>query len=351
MIKTTVIGSFPKLNNLTVPTWFDNNNLYSYNPKKYTKYLQTFDVDNTIELLKRIKEIIIRQDNIGINILTDGEIKRENYIFYLLRHITGIDFKKIKHKKIMENTSYIYSPTITSQLKLNRNILANDFEIAKLFTPNNIKMTIPGPFTILDTINNEYYDSEEDLLHDLSKIINYEIIDLVKKGCKYIQLDEPSLIYEYNNLSDRIKYINNCFANIPDNITKIIHISSGYPNKLNIKLNKNVDAYKVLLPILDNSIIDQISIECIDHEDNFKILELVTKKYIIYGVIDIGSTDIETIHNIKIKIFKALKYIDSSKLIISPNGGLGMLSEDICYKKLENMVYAVKHVNVMLDLI
>lgn len=353
MIKTTVIGSFPKPIYLTVPNWFDNHSFKSsYSPDKYTKYLQIFNEGKTISLLKGIKEIISKQENIGIDILTDGELKRENFIFYMLRYVNGINFLKTKIKKIRGCALDIYSPTITSKIKLNRHVLSNDFEIAKLFTNNDIKITIPGPFTILDYLNNEYYKSNENLLNDICNLINCEIIQLVKKGCKYIQLDETSFIYNYNNIEDKIDYINNCFKNVPEDIKKIIHISRGYPKKLDKKfyINKNFDAYRVLLPVLDDSDIDQISIEGDFGEDNFEILDLIKKKDLILGVINIGSTVVETVYQIKIKIFKALEYIDPDKLIISPNGGMGMLPDEVCFKKLENMVYAVNHANIILNL-
>jgi len=352
-IKTTVIGSFPKPDYLKIPDWFKSNNTTTkYNVNDYTIYYENESHKKIEEynLLKAIKEVIELQDEIGIDVLTDGEVRREHYINYHLRHLQGIDFKVLIKKTSRNNAYTNLAPRITGKILPNKHFLTHDWKISQLFTKKNIKITIPGPMTIVDTFNNVYYHDTMELLEDLSKAINYEILDLVHNGCKYIQIDEPLFARKPSETLDfGIKYVEICFRDVPSNVCKIVHICCGYPDKLDKTdyPKADPDAYLRIAEALDNSCIDVISLEDRHRYNNLELFSKFKNVSIILGVIDIANNKIESIEDIKNRINEVLKYIPSERLIIAPDCGLAMLPKNICIQKLKNMVEAVNLLNLI----
>ena len=206
-----------------------------------------------------------------------------------------------------------------------------------------LKYTLPGPMTLYDTIVNKYYNNELECMMDIAVLINNEIKDLQKMGCSHIQLDEPV----YARYPEKvIKYsellLEACFKNIT--IHKSLHMCCGYPNKLEqtdyLKADKN--SYKSIAPILNDSIIDSISIEDSHRNNNLEeLLPLFNNKIIILGVVNIATVNMETVQEIVNRIMFALKYIDYERLWISPDCGLGMLPKEVAIAKLETIANAV----------
>jgi 5-methyltetrahydropteroyltriglutamate--homocysteine methyltransferase len=355
-IKTTVIGSFPKPKYLNIPDWFkcvSDRITIGYDINDYTKYISNKPKEHDKKLIDAIEEVIDLQDNIGIDILTDGEIGRENYINYHLRHINGIDFN-ILSQISSRNDAYVHNaPTIIGLIEPKEHFLSNDLIIAQKFTHKPIKITIPGPLTIIDTVYNIYYDNDDELLEDISNALNYEILDLVKNGCKYIQIDEPLLARTPKHKLDiSIKYIERCFRDVPPHVCKIVHICCGYPNKLDEtdypKANPN--SYYYIAELVDNSsYIDVVSLEDAHFNNDLKLFEKFKKISIILGVINISSSRVEEVDEIKNRINMVLKYIEPQRLIVGPDCGLGMLPLNICIRKLNNMVSAIKSINYELN--
>ena len=350
-IQTTVIGSFAKPHYLKIPDWFKggpNRLTTGYDVDNYTNYYKNIPPNHEYNLIKAIKSVIELQDEIGINILTDGELRREHYINYHLRHLCGIDFK-ILTKKMSRNNAYTHlSPTIIGKIKPKEHFLTFNWKTSKLFTKKDVKITIPGPMTIIDTFYNKYYSNKIDLLHDLSKAINYEILHLVENGCKHIQIDEPLFARNPEDaIKFGIKFIEKCFENVPTNVCKIVHICCGYPDKLNKTDYPKADpkTYLQIVEALDNSCIDTISLEDAHRHNDLELFSKFKKTSIILGVINISNTRIESIKEIKDRIYEILKFIPPNRLIIGPDCGLAMLPTDICIQKLKNMVEATKQVN------
>ena len=353
MIQTTVIGAYPKPNYLKIPDWFEGTPeslslTCGYKVNNYTEYNNNLPPDHTYNLIKSLKYVVETQDNIGIDILTDGEIGREHYINYHLRHLDGIDFENLNIKSSRNDAYKHLAPTIISKIKPKEHFLLYDWKLAQLFTKKHIKVTIPGPMTISDTVANKYYQNEDELLEDLSIAINYEIKHLVENGVKYIQIDEPLFArYPDKTLEYGIKYIEKCFQNIPEYIEKTIHICCGYPDKLNETDYPKADpnSYIQIAEELDKSCINVISIEDAHRYNDLKLFSMFKNTSIILGVVSIADTKIESVSEIKQRIETILQYISPEKLLIAPDCGLGMLPIDICNKKLENMVAAVKQLN------
>ena len=227
--------------------------------------------------------------------------------------------------------------------------LVEEWKSNQTLTDKPLKITIPGPMTITDTIANTYYKSDEELGNDLAIAINTEIKRLVDVGCKYIQVDEPLFARKPENaLAFGIQNLEKCFEGINQNdVEKITHICCGYPDKIDaVDYPKApLDSYKKIAMQLDNSIIDSVSIEDAHRYNDLTLLKDYKQTKVIFGLIKIASSKIETVEEIEERIFEALKNISKDQLIAAPDCGLGHLSRDLAIKKLKIMSQAVKKFN------
>ena len=190
---TTVIGSYPKPSYLLVPDWFNaEGGTDTTNPTAgYLDAINKMGDEREGIFLKATKEVIQDQVECGIDIVTDGEVRRENYIHYHCRHLAGIDFKQLTKKVARTGNYECYLPTITNKVEAKDAFLVNEWLTAQKLSSKPVKATLPGPMTITDTVANDYYSSNNQLGNDLAIAINVEIKRLVEVGCKYIQVDEP----------------------------------------------------------------------------------------------------------------------------------------------------------------
>ena len=345
---TTVIGSYPKPSYLQVPDWFNaEGGTDTVNPTKdYLDAISKMGDQKETIFLRATKEIVQDQIECGIDIVTDGEVRRENYIHYHCRHLEGIDFNKLTKKVARTGNYECYLPTVINKVEAKDSFLVNDWVLAQKLSSKPVKVTMPGPMTITDTIANNYYTSNNQLGNDLAYAINIEIKRLVEAGCKYIQVDEPLFARKPQEAIDYgIANLEKCFKDMQNSdAEKITHICCGYPDKLDaINYPKApLSSYKQIAKQLDNSIIDTVSIEDAHCYNDLNLLESFKKTKIILGLIKIASSIEETIEEIQIRIEKALNHIDLNRLIAAPDCGLGHLPRNLAKKKLKTMVGAVK---------
>ncbi len=342
---TTVIGAYPKPDYLQITDWFntEGGTDTAYPTKFYNEEIKRLGNNAEKIFNKASKDVIDDQIECGIDIITDGEIRRENYIHYHCRNIDGIDFNRLTKKVARTGNYECYLPTVTSKIQPLKEFLTKDWLASQKLSSKPVKITIPGPLTISDTISNEYYDSLKEMNKDLAETINVEIKRLIQVGCKYIQIDEPLFARKPKEaINFGIEHLERCFHGSDKNIEKITHICCGYPDKLD-SFNypkAPLKSYFDLAEILDNSIIDTISIEDAHRNNNLKLLEIFQNKKIIIGLIKIANSNIETIDEIDNRIKAALKYIDKERLLAAPDCGLGLLNRDLIKKKLKNLVAA-----------
>ena len=233
---TTVIGAFPKPAFLKITDWFNaSGGTDTANPTKfYNEEINRMGSEADEIFLKAAKEVIKDQEECGIDILTDGEVRRENYIHYHCRHLEGVDFDTLTEKVARTGNYKCWLPTITNKIKAKEEFLVSEWKLNQSQTSKPVKVTIPGPMTITDTIANTHYTSDEEMGNDLAVAINDEIKRLVSAGCKYIQVDEPLFARKPDNaLAFGIKNLEKCFDGITqENVERITHICCGYPDKL-----------------------------------------------------------------------------------------------------------------------
>jgi 5-methyltetrahydropteroyltriglutamate--homocysteine methyltransferase len=345
---TTVIGSYPKPSFLKLPDWFTakGGTDTKHPTEDYNNAIKSMGDKAESIFLKATKEVIEDQIECGIDIVTDGEVRRENYIHYHCRHLEGIDFNKLT-KKIARTGNYeCWLPTITNKVEAKDSFLVHDWSVAQNISSQPVKITMPGPMTITDTIANDYYTSVKELGEDLAKAINLELNRLVDAGCKYIQVDEPLFARKPREAIEYgVENLEKCFDGIsnPD-VEKITHICCGYPDKLDaVDYPKApLDSYQQIAKLLDKSIIDSISIEDAHRNNNLDLLEKFDTKTIILGVVKIASSEIESEEKINQRVNQALDYIDKKRLILAPDCGLGFLPQELCLRKLRIMTKVAK---------
>ncbi len=345
---TTVIGAYPKPNYLKITDWFNaKGGTDTANPTKfYNDEIRKMGNDADKIFKKAAEDVIKDQLDCGIDIVTDGEIKRENYIHYHCRHLNGVDFNTLTEKVAITGNYKCWLPTITDKISATEPFLIDEWKNNQSISSKPVKVTIPGPMTITDTIANSYYKSDDEMGHDLAIAINVEIKRLVEAGCKYIQVDEPLFARKPENaLYFGISNLEKCFEGINDSsIEKITHICCGYPDKIDaVNYPKApLDSYKKIAKALDNSIIDSVSIEDAHRYNDLRLLSYYEHTKIIFGVIKIASSSIETKEEIENRINESLKYISKEQLILAPDCGLGHLSRELAVKKLKIMSSVAK---------
>ncbi|XP_065052240.1 5-methyltetrahydropteroyltriglutamate--homocysteine methyltransferase-like [Rhopilema esculentum] len=345
-LKTTVIGSFPKPEYLGIPCWVKNGKEVINFVEEYNKALSSQgaeDIEN--QLQAATQDIIALQRRVGLDLLTDGELRREKYIHTFCRSLNGFDFQKTK-KKICRNGAWEgLLPTIVSKVshKEEPGFMAKEWKWSQNMSERPIKVTIPGPMTIMDTFCDDFYNNDEELLNDLAKCINIELKLLAEAGCKEIQVDEPVLMrYPMQGLEYGIKYLSACITDVPKEVFKTVHACCGYPQYLDQTDYEKADkgAYLKLAPSLDNSGFDALSIEDTHRRNDPELFKAFKKMKIVLGVIDVVKSRLETVEEIRKHISDVLEYLPRERLIIAPDCGLIFLPINLVENKLANMVKA-----------
>ena len=350
-IPTTTIGSFPKPKYLPVRDWFDSardeGGMNSpKTTKQYTEARKRLDEEAESLFERAAKEIIDIQLEAGVTIPTDGEVRRENYIHYHCRHLTGFDFENLEHRVLRDGAYETELPAIRGPVKQQRvTYSSKDFLAAQKLSPVPIKFTLPGPLTIMDTNADCFYHDRKKLNHDLAETVNKEILSLVEAGCKYIQVDEPLFARQ---IDDAVNFgfegLEHCFHKVPKEVTKIVHMCCGYPDHLDDEDYKKADpdSYSTLSSYVDVSGFDQLSIEDAHCCNDLSLLDKFSRKTIIFGSVAIARSRIETVEEVAGRLREALDHIDRERLVVAPDCGLGLLTPEIASKKLDVMVRATK---------
>jgi 5-methyltetrahydropteroyltriglutamate--homocysteine methyltransferase len=345
-IRTTTIGAYPKPEYVPIPDWFQEDSTVAKDPTKALDNCTECYGPQAEELLDRAtREVVLEQVQLGIDIPGDGEVRRENYIHYHCRNLAGIDFTRLTRKAMRDGQWVVAVPTITGPIKAGAGFLVRDWRVAQAVTEKPVKITLPGPLTIIDSTNNSFYEDERKLAADLATAINNEVCNLAEAGCRWIQIDEPIFARQPEKaLAFGIENLERCFYGIPAEVNRTIHICCGYPDRLdNDQFQKAPSQnYFRLAPTLDEAALDVISIEDAHRPNDLSLLELFKHQTIILGVIGIARSRIESVEEIASRLQKALDHIDKERLVAAPDCGLGMLSRRQVKAKLANMVKAAQ---------
>ncbi len=351
-ILTTCIGAFPKPEYVPMKDWFQMDMGLTETAGAVTRQANELQGDNSTEveaLYKKATQAAVEdQVHCGVSIPTDGEQRRENYIHYHCRHLEGFDFSNLTSRILRDGAYTAELPTIRGEIRAkDEHFLDHDFNVAQSFTKQPVKITIPGPTTVMDTCANEYYKHERQLAFDLADAMNHEIRALAAAGCKYIQVDEPLFARNVKRALDYgIECLDRCFDGVSEDVTRIMHMCCGYPGHLDDMDYHKADrsSYFKLATSIDASSIDQVSLEDAHRYNDLSLLEKFSNTSVIFGSVAIAQSKIESVEEIISRLKAALIHIDKSRLIAAPDCGLAMLGRDLAIKKLSNMCIAASEV-------
>jgi len=346
---TTCIGAYPKPDFLQLPDWFNlPDGPDSANPTESWEAALAALGGQSDAMIRCASEQVMRdQTEAGIDIPTDGEIRRENYIHYHCRHLKGIDFSQLTVKELRGGAYSAELPTITSAISArDTGFLVEDWQLAQSFTDRPVKITLPGPMTIADTNANDFYDSECQLGADVADALNREVQALAEAGCVHIQVDEPVFARKPAKALDYgMENLERVFFGVPNTVVKTMHMCCGYPDRLDRENYPKADrqAYFELIDAVDQSAVEIVSIEDAHRHNDLSLLDRVEKTTVILGVVAIALSRIETVEEISLRLKAALDHIDHDRLIVAPDCGLGLLGRDLARAKMKNMCAAAKH--------
>ncbi len=347
-LKTTCLGAYPKPDWLPVRDWFQieegHTTAGSEVTRLYTKTANQAGTEFDKLLDEATRAAVADQVECGIDIVTDGEQRRENYIHYHCRHLAGFDFEDLTRKVLRSGAYETELPTIRGKIEPNGDhFLDHDWKVAQSFTERPVKLTVPGPITIMDTTANDFYRDDRELAFDLADALNYEIRALADAGCKFIQVDEPVFARKPDEaLAYGVDALERCFDGVPTDVTRVVHMCCGYPNHLDDETYLKADpmCYHQIAQAMDASSIDQLSLEDAHRHNDLGLYDKFQAITIVFGAIAIAKSRVEPVEEVADRITQVLDHIDRDRLVIAPDCGLGFLGRDLAMEKLKNMTAA-----------
>jgi 5-methyltetrahydropteroyltriglutamate--homocysteine methyltransferase len=338
LLPTTLVGSYPQ------PDWLvDRTKLAGRAPARIrASELWRIAPDALEQAHNDATLLAIRdQERAGLDILTDGEIRRESYSNRFATALEGIDLENPGHVLSRSGKPDIV-PRVVGKIRRNHPVEVDDVKFLRAHTNRKIKVTIPGPFTMAQQAQNDFYPSEAALSLDYAAAVNEEIKDLFAAGADVVQVDEPymqarpekSREYGIDALSRALEGVHG---------TTAIHLCFGYA-----VLVKNRPPAYAFLEELAKTPFNQISIETAQSSLDLAVLEMLQGKSIILGVIDLSTSEVETPEVVAARIRRAFEYVRPEKVIVAPDCGMKYLPREAAFRKMTAMVEGTRLVRAEL---
>ncbi len=328
LLPTTLVGSYPQ------PDWLvDRENLRGRFPPRVRakelwrveeSYLEAAQDDATL--------IAIRdQERAGLDIITDGEIRRESYSNRFATALEGVNIDN--PGTALDRSGHANPvPRVDGKVRRRHPVMVRDLAFLKRHTDRMVKMTVPGPFTMSQQAQNDVYDSEAELALDYAAAVNEEIGDLFAAGADIVQIDEPYMQARPEKAREYgLAALNRALDGVSG--TAAVHICFGYA----AIIHERPEGYS-FLPEFHDCACDQVSIETAQSGLDCKVLETLPDKTIILGVIDLDDMAVEAPETVAGRIRRALPFKDAGQIIVAPDCGMKYLPRNIAYAKLEAMV-------------
>jgi 5-methyltetrahydropteroyltriglutamate--homocysteine methyltransferase len=268
----------------------------------------------------------------GIDIVTDGEIRRESYSNRFATALQGID---TDHPAIITARSGQATPVprVVGHIRRLGPVELRDMEFLRRNTDHAAKITLPGPFTLSQQAKNEFYKDDEELAMAMAAAVNAEALELQKAGADVIQLDEPWVRNDPAAAKRyAVKAINRALQGIT--VPTVVHICFGYAAV--VPGDTKPSGYSFLAELADSTA-EQISIEAAQPKLDLGVLADLSSKKILLGVIDLGDPEIETAAVIADRIRNGLKHVSADRLIPAPDCGMKYMPRHIAFGKLKAM--------------
>jgi 5-methyltetrahydropteroyltriglutamate--homocysteine methyltransferase len=324
MLQTTIAGSLPK------PSWLAE-------PEKLWApwRLQGDDLaagkrDATLIWLKE-------QEDAGIDIVTDGEQSRIHFVHGFLERIEGIDWARKTRMGIRDNRYEAEVPTVTGPLRRRGPVHSDEMRFARAHTRRKLKIELPGPMTICDTIADAHYGRRADMAMAFAGILNEEARELAALGVDVIQFDEPA----FNVFMDDVKEwgvaaLEKAIGGL--SCKTAVHICYGYGIDANIKWKNSLGSewrqYEEIFPAINASRVGMVSLECAGSKVPMSLISLLKDKEIMVGAIDVATNTVETPGAVASVLKEAMKYAGTDRIYGCSNCGLAPLPRNIAASKL-----------------
>ena len=328
LFPTTLVGSYPQ------PEWLiDRANLAGRFPPRVrmqslwrvsAQYLGQAQDDATILAIRA-------QEEAGIDIISDGEIRRESYSNRFATALEGVDMEN--HGTALDRSGHPNPvPRIIGRIQRRHSVQVEDLKFLLRNTTRRVKITVPGPFTMTQQAQNDFYPDEADAAMDYAAAVNEEIKDLFAAGADVVQIDEPYLQARPEKARQYgLKALNRALEGVTGTTT--VHICFGYAAIIHARPT----GYSFLTEMADCSC-KQVSIETAQSNLDCAVLESLPGKYVMVGAIDLSDPKVETAETVASRIRRALKHMPADKVIVAPDCGMKYLPPDIAFGKMKAMV-------------
>jgi 5-methyltetrahydropteroyltriglutamate--homocysteine methyltransferase len=324
LLPTTVVGSYPQ------PDWLVDRSVLSHTvPRVRVKQMWRV-ADEFLEQAQDDATILAIRDmeRAGIDIITDGEMRRESYSNRFATALDGIDNDKPATIQNRAGQSTLV-PRVVAKVRRRGPVEVRDMEFLRRNTGRKAKITLPGPFTMTQQAKNEFYKDQEELAMDFAVAVNEEARDLQKAGADVIQLDEPWLRNDPDAAKRfAVKAINRALEGIT--VPTVVHLCFGYAF-----LVKNKPTSYFFLSELADSRAQQISIESAQPQIDLGVLKDMSSKTIMLGVINLGDQIVETPAQVAERIRAGLKYVSPDRLVPAPDCGMKYMAREVAFGKLK----------------
>jgi 5-methyltetrahydropteroyltriglutamate--homocysteine methyltransferase len=338
-LATTVVGSYPQ------PDWLiDRKKLAGRLPPRVpARELWRVDEAWLGEAQDDATRLAVRDmEEAGIDVVTDGEIRRESYSNYFANALEGLDLDE--PGTAIDRTGHLNPvPRIVGPIRRARQVQVRDAEFLRALTSRSVRITVPGPFTMSQQAQNDHYPDLRSLALAYAEAVNEELRDLAAAGADVLQIDEP---YLQARPDDAREYALEAIARAFDGVggTKALHTCFGYAA---IVHEKPSDGYPFLAE-LDSCPADEISIEAAQPRLDPSILEQLSSKRVILGVLDLNDMDVETSEVVAERMRAALRHIDPERLMVGPDCGMKYLPREVARGKLQALVAGAAQVRAEL---
>ena len=331
MFETAIAGSLPK------PSWLAETEKLWPEWKTSGAELERAKADATLLWLKV-------QEDAGLDIVGDGEQSRQHFVHGFLARVDGIDFEHKVKMGIRNNRYDAMVPQVVGPLSLQGRVHATEARLARAHTQRQLKFTLPGPMTIVDTVADRFYghglaprEAKVKLAFAFAELLNEEARALEADGVDIVQFDEPAFnVY----MADAADWGVAALERAADGLAckTAVHICYGYGIKANVDWKETLGGewrqYEQVFPALARSSIDQVSLECFHSHVPPDLMRLLDGKDVMVGVIDVASDTIETPEEIADTIGSALRFVPRDRLRPCTNCGLAPMRREIAEAKL-----------------
>lgn len=324
MIETTVAGSLPK------PAWLAEPEKLWPAWKLAGDALVEGQQDAALAWIKT-------QEDAGIDVVTDGEQFRKHFVHGFLESIEGIDWQLMTTMGIRDNRYDAQVPTVTAALRRTGPVHSAGARFCRARTARRLKITLPGPMTICDTIADAHYGSRPEMAMAFSALLNQEAKELAALGVDVIQFDELAFNVFMDDVKDwGIAALHAAISGL--GCKTAVHICYGYGITQNIEWKKTLGRewrqYEAIFPALNESRLDQVSLECANSKVPLSLLGLLPDKELLVGAIDVASLEVESPETVASTIRDALHFVDPERLSPCTNCGMAPLPRRIAADKL-----------------